>query len=143
MGRDESAAACGDTAGGGGMSELTIQIPEPWWMSANDRMHWAQKAQRIRAVRHMTMVIARARHIPTFEVVHIAAWIQYPTGCRADPGNASPTVKACIDGLVDAGVIPDDDHKHVIGPDYRREIGSAGKGIHRVRLVITDQEVKW
>lgn len=121
--------------------ELTMDIPAPWWMSANDRPHWAVKARATHNVRQMTVLKAKAARLPALTVVHVAAWIQYPTAGRADPGNASPTVKAAIDGLVDAGVIPDDDHTHLIGPDYRREIGKAPKGIHRVRLVITDQEV--
>ena len=31
-----------------------------------------------------------------------------------------PTAKAVVDGLVDAGVLPDDDAKHLLGPDLRR-----------------------
>ena len=30
-----------------------------------------------------------------------------------------PTLKALVDGLVDAHLIPDDDWKHLIGPDVR------------------------
>lgn len=32
---------------------------------------------------------------------------------------------------------------HVIGPDFRREPGRCQRGWHRVRLVLTDQEVKF
>ena len=32
---------------------------------------------------------------------------------RSDPSNWTPTTKACVDGLVDAGVWPDDDQKWV------------------------------
>jgi crossover junction endodeoxyribonuclease RusA len=123
------------------MTDLTLTIPDAWWMTSNDRRHWADKARRTRNIRHMTAVLARARRIPRYEVVQITALIQYPTGGRADPGNASPTVKAAIDGLVDAGVVPADDHTHVIGPDYRREVGKGQRGTHVVRLVLTGQGV--
>jgi hypothetical protein len=33
---------------------------------------------------------------------------------RVDLGNLYPTVKACIDGLVDAKVVDDDDETHVV-----------------------------
>jgi hypothetical protein len=35
-------------------------------------------------------------------------------------GNYYPTAKAILDGLVDAGVLPDDNDDHVTGPDMRR-----------------------
>ena len=90
------------------MTDLTLTIPDAWWMTSNQRLHWADKAKRTFAVRHMAAMLARARRIPRYEVVHVTAFIQYPTGGRADPGNASPTVKAAIDGLVDAGIVADD-----------------------------------
>lgn len=34
-----------------------------------------------------------------------------------------------------------DDHEHVIGPDYRRDPDTKTKGLHQVRIVITDQHV--
>ncbi len=39
-------------------------------------------------------------------------------GRLRDVGNVS--VKAAIDGLVDYGLIPDDDDAHLLGPDLRR-----------------------
>lgn len=42
------------------------------------------------------------------------------TNRRRDVGNLYPTVKACLDGIVsDAKVLPDDDDRHVVGPDIR------------------------
>ena len=32
----------------------------------------------------------------------------------------TPTTKPIVDGLVDTGVLPDDDAKHLLGPDLRR-----------------------
>ena len=51
--------------------------------------------------------------------VRIIAHIWKPRRGRYDPNNLWPTIKACVDGLVDAGLIADDDHTHVIGPDMR------------------------
>jgi hypothetical protein len=51
--------------------------------------------------------------------VHITAHIWKPRRGRYDPNNLWPTVKAVVDGFVDAGLLADDDHTHVIGPDMR------------------------
>jgi hypothetical protein len=48
-----------------------------------------------------------------------AAHIWKPRRGRYDPNNLWPTVKAVVDGFVDAGLLADDDHLHVIGPDMR------------------------
>ena len=35
---------------------------------------------------------------------------------RYDPGNYYPTAKAILDGIVDAGILPDDSHEYLDGP---------------------------
>lgn len=124
-------------------STLTLDIPSALWLTSNQRLHWAAKAKRTRAIRHLAAVRARAEKLPRFEVAHVTAYIGYPTNAKADPGNAAPTVKAVLDGLTDAGIWPDDNHEHVVGPDYRRDTKTGRLGMHRVRLVLIDQEVPW
>lgn len=119
---------------------LTLIIPDAWWLSSNQRLHWADKAKRTRNIRAYTALKARNDHVPTYETAHVTAWIEYPTNGRADVANSAPTVKAAIDGLVDAGVLPDDDTRHLLGPDFRRTPGRAPKHTHTIRLVITNQE---
>lgn len=62
---------------------------------------------------------AALQHEPVPTPTRIIATIHKTRGGRYDPNNLYPTIKACLDGIVDAGIIPDDDHKHVIGPDMR------------------------
>ncbi|QSR25546.1 hypothetical protein CFH99_07910 [Nocardioides aromaticivorans] len=124
------------------MTVLEFVIPDGLWLSANDRMHWAPKAKRTKALRELGYDTAMANPVGTFDVAHIAAFIGYPRNGRADPANAAPTVKALIDGLVDAGVFPDDDSTHVIGPTYLRG-NKCPAGQHTVRLVLTNQEIPW
>jgi hypothetical protein len=66
--------------------------------------------------------------------VHIFAHVYKPRGGRYDPNNLWPTVKAVVDGLVDAGFLVDDDHAHVIGPDMRH----GGKGPAALVLTVTE-----
>ena len=44
--------------------------------------------------------------------------------------------------MVDAGVWPDDDSTHVIGPTYLRGDKSTW-GAHAIRLVLTEQDIPW
>jgi hypothetical protein len=52
--------------------------------------------------------------------VHIIARCHATDARRRDVGNLYPSAKALVDGLVDYGLIPDDDDRHLIGPDMRR-----------------------
>ena len=125
------------------MTTLRLDIPDTWWTSSNDRLHWAQRATRTRHIRQYAALRARAEHVPTYDVALIIARIQYPTARKADPFNAAPVIKAAVDGLVDAGVFPDDDSRHVIGPAPVRMPGKSKPGTYRVDLILTDQEVPW
>lgn len=124
------------------MTILEFSIPDDMWLSANQRLHWAPKSQRTKALRVLGRANANTLQVPTFDVAHVAAFIGYPRNGRADPANAAPTVKALIDGLVDAGVFPDDDSTHVLGPTYLRG-DKCPAGQHTVRLVLTNQEIPW
>jgi len=120
-------------------SELTITIPRAWWHTSNDRGQWYVFSPRKKAIRLAAKFAAINARTPRFNVAHVTAYIGYPTRSNADPGNASPVVKAALDGLTDAGVWVDDDKAHVVGPDYRAERGTTGKpGVHTVRLVIEE-----
>jgi len=103
---------------------VTITIPAPCeWLNSNDRRHRMAHAKLTKAWREAAW--AACRNIgPLNWPVTITAHVFKPRGGRYDPGNLYPTAKACLDGIVDAGLIPDDDHKHVTGPDMRH----GGKG---------------
>lgn len=121
-------------------TQLTFSIPRAWWMSANQRLHWADKMRRTRNLRQLAATTARG--MQPVGTVHVAAYIGYLTGGKADPANAS-VVKPLLDGLTDAGLWPDDDSTHVIGPTYLRDPKSTKAGHYTVRLVLTPQEVPW
>lgn len=106
------------------------------WLNANDRIHWAIRAELTDSWKNLTRLAARAAELPRFDgKVHITAVCLFPDRRRRDPGNWYPTAKACIDGLTDsyvkvkpqlavrvAGWLADDDAKHLDGPDMRARI---------------------
>ncbi len=75
-------------------------------LSANDRMHWRRKAQLTSTVRSAAR-LAFANHPPAPRVEVRMTWV-VTTRHRRDADNTVPTLKAICDGLVDAGIVPDD-----------------------------------
>jgi hypothetical protein len=116
--------------------EVSFTVPMPSGaklLNSNSRDH------RMAAAKLTAMWRSAGREaasgLETFDgPVHILARIHKPRSGRWDPNNFWPTVKAIVDGVVDAGVLVDDDHEHVIGPDMRR----GEKGLPRVVLSITE-----
>lgn len=92
-----------------------LEIPAPTqWVSANDRSHWASKARLVKEWRTSAHLWANAERLPHITTpVIITGWVHRTDTRRADAHNRILTVKACIDGLVDAGVLDDDSDKHV------------------------------
>lgn len=63
----------------------------------------------MKRAREASYVMAKDAKIPLCERVHVHVFPGQPKGKLADPGNHYPMAKAVIDGLVDAGVLEDDD----------------------------------
>lgn len=94
----------------------TIRLAASDVLNENDRRHWARKSPHVRAIRqvaHQTAVVTRAPHLQRARLVVTLA---YPDRKRRDRHNYTPTIKPIIDGLIDAGVLPDDDDTHLDGP---------------------------
>ena len=104
------------------MSALELTIPAPCdWLNSNQRLHWAEKARRTRIWRYTAhgAVLAQCAGLTFTVPVRIVVTIHKPRAGRYDATNWAPTGKALIDGLVDSGLLEDDDNTRVIGPDMR------------------------
>jgi crossover junction endodeoxyribonuclease RusA len=98
----------------------TVELPAGMkLMNANHRIHWRRRVEYTKALRDAACVLAKAQRIPTLDRAHIVCVYEPPTARRCDPTNWAPSAKAAVDGLVDAGVLEDDDAKHLDGPDMR------------------------
>lgn len=99
-----------------------VQPAKP--ITMNQRAHWSVKARTSRAWRNAAHIAAvgashgrgpKARAAGPRDVI---VRFDVPGVRRRDPHNWHPTVKAIVDGLVDAGLWPDDtpDHVRVLEP---------------------------
>jgi Holliday junction resolvase RusA-like endonuclease len=117
---------------------LLILEPPCAFINANDRLHYRTKATRTKAWRTVANDTALTGDFTTAcDRAHITVSYRFPNNRRREVSNLQPTSKAIVDGLVDAGLIPDDDDLHVVGPDNRREYPN---GTPRVTVTITPLE---
>jgi hypothetical protein len=98
---------------------LELTIPAPCdWINSNQREYRMEVARRVKLWRATAFLWAR--RCPAVDgPVRIVCTFHKTRGGRWDAGNLYPTAKAIVDGLVDAGVLVDDDNTRVIGPDMR------------------------
>lgn len=117
------------------MREWTLAVPQMPLLSSNDRLHWAVKMKRVKALRLTGMTLAKVRKIPPLEKAEIEV-IVHPGNRtrRLDPSNYSSSAKPLIDGIVDAGVLPDDNSRHLLRVSYVEGVRWPKTGIEiRVR----------
>lgn len=109
-----------------GGETVTIAFPPPAdRLSMNGRYHWRVRSARTKAWRTVAYMTAcerfgfqrPARRKPMF----VRVTFPVKDNRRRDADNPAPTVKAIVDGLVDAGVWPDDT------PEWVETLGSRFK----------------
>lgn len=80
------------------------------WLTTNSREHWAVTNKRTQTWRKAAWAMTKAARLtPITGPVHVTATIHKTTRHRYDLDGHTPTVKACIDGIRQAGLIPEDD----------------------------------
>lgn len=90
---------------------VTIQFPVPAkQLSMNDKTHWGTRHRWVKAWRHTACIetINQVREPIPLPPCFVHVTIPFSRGARRDPHNFFATVKPIVDGLVDAGLWPDD-----------------------------------
>lgn len=122
------------------MSRWTLRFGAPAdWLSANVR-YKRRPDEQIRAWRHATAVHAAAQGLPRgLARVSVFATLHFTDRRRRDAHNFMLSVKSCIDGLVDYGLMPDDRREHLLwtavsegAPVLKKAYGAPGE----IELVI-------
>jgi len=87
----------------------------------------------------MGKILAQQQKIPGASRVHARGIFHYHDNRRRDPGNWYPSLKAMIDGaLVDSGIIPDDDDKHLIFDGIHRGYPNVRHGQLALEIEVDD-----
>ena len=113
---------------------VTIEFPPPdLYLNANDRTHWAVKAARVKNWRWATYVYAITLYLGPQPRSRIGISLPVRSlNIRRDGSNFCLTQKACVDGLVDAGLWPDDCGQYVVTEEPTFHLGG------NVRITITE-----
>jgi hypothetical protein len=91
---------------------ITVSLPRHTIISANRNLHYHVKANMARQLRSQAFWIAKAaKETYPGPVDMIITFSWPPTARRRDRMNLSLTIKHLVDGMVDAGVIEDDNDK--------------------------------
>lgn len=88
-------------------------------ITANDKPHWAVRAKLTKQIRQWGYLLGReGEGVARLELTHARVEMEfaYPDRRRRDRSNLAPTVKALMDGLIDAGLLPDDADRYLDGP---------------------------
>lgn len=96
-------------AGPGEPRTWTLELPAGLkLLSLNGREHWAERARRSKTLKNAAWAMALAGKVPHLERASIVVEYRPPDRRRRDADNPAPSAKACIDGIVAAGVLTDD-----------------------------------
>lgn len=97
---------------------ITINAPAEW-LNSNQR-HKRRPDVTIAAWRNLSSAFAHYCKIPPLGRARVTAELHWVDRRRRDSSNYMPTIKAAIDGLVDARVLTDDDDEHLVELTIRR-----------------------
>jgi hypothetical protein len=111
-----------------------------WTLNRERTLHYYQRAKLVKEWRDAAEAVAIARKIPkrlAAVEIRFTPHRRSAKGRSADTGGHFPVAKACIDGLVDAGILWED------GPDIVRRLifeAPVVSGESKVTLEITELE---
>lgn len=125
---------------GGGVVTRTWEIRLPWRTppaSANDRDHWRAKARKVGEIRGTAEHYCDDYDVRPCDHIRVGLLYVPRDRRRRDPDNlVVPLFKALVDGIVDAGIVPDDTPRYVT-----REFPVIAEPDGDPRLVLRIEEV--
>jgi crossover junction endodeoxyribonuclease RusA len=110
----------------------------PWTMNKERTWHWSKRAKVTKETRERFFWLAKEEGIPKLikAQIDVVPLTKNSGGPTADVGACYPAAKAAIDGLVDAGVIEDDNDRYITKICFYAAVNSKHNGL---RIVITDR----
>lgn len=124
------------------MSEWTLRYNErPWTTNAERTWHHMKRAEIVKTWRNAYFYLTKEAGIPKLDCIDVEAtpYLNGP-GRNQDVAACNPAVKAALDGMVDAGVLPDDSPTYVRSIKFNRPVLKAA--MPGLELKITAVEVE-
>ncbi len=110
--------------------EFVLVVPMANVVTLNDRLNRRYDgARKIKVLRQIGRLAIRQHRVPALTGADLTVRIGWPNRQRRDAHNLVLTLKALIDGMVDADLLPDDDDAHLTGPDLRTYIARVPKSV--------------
>lgn len=126
---------------------LTFELTRKQMISANDRLHFKQKAKITRFLRELAKyegsnTLKDWYGLPFSEdkPCNVRVVIFSPTMRKYDPPNWSPTSKALLDGLTDAEFWTDDNYNIIKEVSFSHG-GKSGTDNYKIKLEIMETEI--
>ncbi|WP_288292371.1 hypothetical protein [uncultured Varibaculum sp.] len=124
------------------MATESLSLGRDYWVTANARFNPMVRARKVKHLRSCGYWLGcqfRNKHgLKKVPRLRMEVTVTNPPrgGCR-DVANYHPTVKAILDGIVDAGVLEDDDNRHLEGPFLRPGVGrSKHRGVASFEIAL-------
>ena len=116
---------------GKNLQSITLEIPvlPDRALSPNWRGHWSIKNKASQELRFIAWVVAKESKCPHFEKATVQFTYHVQTNRRRDGDNWLIMAKPLIDGLVDAGIFPDDSSRFIKLLPVKFELGKSPKTV--------------
>ena len=85
----------------------------PWTTNAERAGNRWERADLVKTWRSAFHVLAKSEQMPQMEWITVTVEPHQKGGRLQDVGACNPAVKAAVDGIVDAGVLPDDSSQYM------------------------------
>lgn len=105
-------------------------------LSMNGREHYMARHRKAQALKDAAIVMVRKAKVPSLERISLAVYYDPPVRRKRDHDNLMATYKHLADGIVKAGVVPDDDTAHILPPHCEVTGVIVPRG--RLRIVISE-----
>lgn len=107
-------------------SWLLVIPMRPTLTNAVHNMHFRKASAERKKWRGMGLALAEQAKVPSCTAIEVTCWGVYPGGRLPDPDAVAPSLKGVLDGLVDAGVVPDDTGEWVKAITYLPAVKEKG-----------------
>lgn len=113
------------------MTLVVLRYPaRPWTAnSARSARHWSVNAQRTETWRREWMLTALEANVGPMGPCRVVVTPYLARGPRQDVAACAPAAKAAVDGLVDAGVWPNDNADWVTRIEFRPPVMGQGDAL--------------